>query len=302
MAPKKKGGKAKEKKSAGSSRAPAAGPEPEPGDTGELAGLRSRADLNGRRVEVEARAVGKDGAPRFVVRVLGNDEKVKVKAANLKVSTDTEGLAALAEAFKALDPDRRDWAGGLPKPVLKRIAELYMHNTYKAHFTNNRKSMPQFLKKSDREILFKVEEWKARPDRNCLFPFAMVCKKWRKAQVEVKGPLHSCVQSDIINPGRAELAKWALAEGCPRISTYPAPPPEMGFGDNLGRTGMAHVAAGLGHVELTKYLILEGGLKMDATMLAAATAMALQRGDRDYELTHWLLDQGCPAPPGFPMP
>ena len=45
--------------------------EPEAGDTGELVGLRGRADLNGKRVEVESRVVGKDGAPRFMVRVLG---------------------------------------------------------------------------------------------------------------------------------------------------------------------------------------------------------------------------------------
>ena len=36
----------------------------EPGDRGELVGLRS-SDLNGRRVVVEAQVAGKDGNPRF---------------------------------------------------------------------------------------------------------------------------------------------------------------------------------------------------------------------------------------------
>ena len=43
---------------------------PETGDRGELAGLRSRPDLNGRRVEVKGLAPGKDGAPRFRVELL----------------------------------------------------------------------------------------------------------------------------------------------------------------------------------------------------------------------------------------
>ena len=44
--------------------------EPEVGDRGELTGLRSRPDLNGRRVEVRGKAPGKDGAPRLAVRLL----------------------------------------------------------------------------------------------------------------------------------------------------------------------------------------------------------------------------------------
>ena len=69
---------------------PRRAPEPEPGDPAELVGLRSRlANLNGRRVEVEGLAVGRDGLPefnRYVVRVLGDEgEPFKVKAANLKL-------------------------------------------------------------------------------------------------------------------------------------------------------------------------------------------------------------------------
>ena len=76
--------------SSGPGRAPApaaastAAGGPEVGDAGELVGLRGREDLNGRRVEVEARTAGKDGAPRFVVRVLGEGggERGKGKATN----------------------------------------------------------------------------------------------------------------------------------------------------------------------------------------------------------------------------
>ena len=55
----------------------------EAGDRGKLAGLRSRPDLNGRRVEVRGTAAGKDGAPRVAVRLLfgaGAGTVLKVKA------------------------------------------------------------------------------------------------------------------------------------------------------------------------------------------------------------------------------
>merc|ERR1719504_627418 len=57
---------------------------------------------------------------------------------------------------------------------------------------------------------------KRKRDGNCLFVFALVCKGWRKAQLKVGGPLRTRVKSDVIPPGSVELAKWALAEGCPR--------------------------------------------------------------------------------------
>ena len=75
--------------------------DPEPGDTAELVGL-SRTDLNGRRVEVQARATGKDGTPRFVVQVLGADGggPVKVKAKNLKLDCGADpALDTLVEAL-----------------------------------------------------------------------------------------------------------------------------------------------------------------------------------------------------------
>ena len=105
--------------------------EPGPGDRGRLAGLRSRPDLNGRRVEVRGQAAGKDGAPRLAVRLLfgaGAGTVMKVKAANLNLDKDRvldPALATLVEAMQALAPgadpeERRDWAG-LPEELLVKV-------------------------------------------------------------------------------------------------------------------------------------------------------------------------------------
>ena len=89
-----------------------------PGDRGELTGLRSRPDLNGRRVEVKGEAAGKDGAPRFAVRLLfgagaGTGAVLWVKAANLKLDKDRRPpqlgvfhsvLNTLVAAMQALAP------------------------------------------------------------------------------------------------------------------------------------------------------------------------------------------------------
>merc|ERR1712075_4340 len=93
-------------------------------------------------------------------------------------------------------------------------------------------------------------------DGSCLFVFARVCKGWRKAQLKVGGRLRTRVRSDAILPGQVALAKWALAEGCPR---------EKGNGAN-----MATLAAWYGHVELVKWLCGEGGFAMDETVMAMA--------------------------------
>ena len=63
-----------------------------------------------------------------------------------------------------------------------------------------------------------IQEEMAKRERegNCLFVIAMVCKPWRKAQLKVKAPLRSRVWTDVIVPGAVGLAKWALAEGCPK--------------------------------------------------------------------------------------
>jgi hypothetical protein len=86
-------------------------------------GLRSRPDLNGRRVEVKGEEAGKDGAPRFRVELLfgvGAGTVMKVKAANLDLDRDrvlNPAMATLVAEMQALAPgapppeERRDWAG-----------------------------------------------------------------------------------------------------------------------------------------------------------------------------------------------
>ena len=107
MAPKKKGKKGQRKEMAPSGD-PAA--IPEPADRGQLVGLRSRPDLNGRRVEVRGQAAGKDGAPRFAVRLLfggGAGTVLKVKAANLDLDRDRvldPAMATLVAEMQALAP------------------------------------------------------------------------------------------------------------------------------------------------------------------------------------------------------
>ena len=106
-----------------------------------------------------------------------------------------------------------------------------------------------------------------------LFVLALVCKPWRKAQLRVGGPLRTRVESDVILPGREALAKWALAEGCPRET----------YGDN-----MAKVAARYGQAELVKWLCGEGGFAMDEWVMMEAA------GSGNLELVRWLRAEGCP--------
>ena len=110
---------------------------------------------------------------------------------------------------------------------------------------------------------------------NCLFIFARVCRGWRKAQLKVGGPLRTRVESDVLLPGQAELAKWALAEGCPRKRQFYT-------------TNMAHEAALYGHRELVQWLCGEGGFAMDEKVVMNAA------GAGDLELVRWLRANGCP--------
>ena len=83
---------------------------PEAGDRGQLAGFRSRPDLNGRRVEVEGPTAGQDGPPRLAVGLLfgvGAGAVLKVKAANLELDKDRAldpAVATLAAEMQALAP------------------------------------------------------------------------------------------------------------------------------------------------------------------------------------------------------
>ena len=109
------------------------------------------------------------------------------------------------------------------------------------------------------------------------FMFARVCKGWRKAQLKVRGPLRIRIISDVIAPGSVALAKWALAEGCPRA-------------DDGGFPTMATEAASHGHLELVRWLCEEepqgGGFEMDDLMTNAVIGGNL-------EMVQWLKEEGC---------
>ena len=173
---------------------------------------------------------------------------------------------------KKKDPAWRDWGNaygeGLPAEVMAMIAEGVVAQT-EAGWAAERKEGGW----SEGEIQQRMA-WRKR-DGNCLFVFARVCKLWRKAQLEVGGPLRTRVDSDVILPGSVALAKWALAEGCPRED------------DRNGFT-MAHTAALHGHMVLVRWLIQEQGFAMDRILMAAAA------GSGNLELVQWLQGEDCP--------
>ena len=154
-----------------------------PGDRGQLADLRSRPDLNGRPVEVGGQAAGKDGSPRFAVRLLSV-------------------FSSLVEAMQALMPgadpeERRDWAGGLPDEVLVKVAETLV--------AKNEADWAAVLDPDDYlgEKYIQEKLAKRKLEGNCLFVFALVCKGWREAQLEVGGRLRTRALSDVGGAGGA---------------------------------------------------------------------------------------------------
>ena len=133
-----------------------------------------------------------------------------------------------------------DWAG-LPEDLLVKVAGTLVAQTeagWAAHLKERGRTEDQ------------IQRHMANRKRkgNCLFIFARVCKPWRKAQLKVGGRLRTRVISDVILPGRWELANWALAEGCPRETDE--------------AWNMASAAATHGQLELVMWLCGEGGFEM----------------------------------------
>ena len=172
-----------------------------------------------------------------------------------------------ARAAGVAPEDWRDWAGGLPDEVLGKVVGKVVAQT-EAGWAAHLKEWGW----SEKEIQEKME--KRKREGNCLFVFARVCKGWRKAQLKVGGPLRTRVLSDVILPGSVTLAKWALAEGCPREDRY---------GYNMDK-----VAARYGQAELVKWLCGEGGFAMDEWVMMEAA------GSGNLELVRWLRAEGCP--------
>ena len=162
----------------------------------------------------------------------------------------------------------RDWAG-LPEHLLMKVAGTLVAQTEAAWAA----SLEQRPGSDQLEIL--EEMARRKRDGNCLFVFALVCKGWRKAQLKVGGPLRTRVCSDVAMPGSVALAKWALAEGCPRESED-------------GEVTLASAAAFHGNLELVKWLCGEGGFSMDEYVMWSAA------GSGNLELVRWLRGEGCP--------
>jgi len=157
-----------------------------------------------------------------------------------------------------------DWAGGLPLDVLAKVAETLVAQPEAALAARwKREGIPEATIQEEM-----ANRKRLGPSRG-LFVFARVCKPWRKAQLKVGGPLRTRVMSDVIGPGSVTLAKWALAEGCPRYHR------------------MAATAAQFGQMELLKWLCGEGGFAMDERVMR----MAASGGN--LQVVQWLRGEGC---------
>ena len=169
--------------------------------------------------------------------------------------------------------DWRDWAGGVPADVLVKVANKVVAQTEAWEAAQLKERNPAYWTEE------RIQEEMAYQKRmgNCLFVFARVCKEWRKAQLKVGGPLRTQVHSNVLLPGSVALAKWALAEGCPRDD-----------GNERDLWTMAHVAAQYGHAELVKWLCGEEGFAMDEDV------MEYGAGSGNLELVRWLRGEGCP--------
>ena len=176
---------------------------------------------------------------------------------------EVSGPTVAAAAAGVAPEEWRDWAGGLPAEVLEKVAGKVVAQAEAAFLKTLR-----YLSEAAIQ-----EETAMREDGNCLFIFARLCKPWRKAQLKVGGPLRTRVDLDVVAPGSVALAKWALAEGCPR---------EDEFGN------MAHEAARYGHLELVKWLCGEKGFAIDGWVMMEAAWSG------NLELVQFLRGEGCP--------
>ena len=265
----------------------------EPGDAGELTGLNGRPDLNGRSVEVEARVAGKDGAPRVAVRLRGGagaGTVVRVKPANLQLVPARPLAAAPAARAPAPAEERkylivtpaagpegwRDWAAGLPDAVLLKVARKVVAQTDEAWaaFLRSPGKGPENEGLTEQQIR---DEYAWRKPRGLpLFPFAMVCRNWRRTQLRAG---RMCTWLDhLLQPGRVPLLKWALAEGLPRA----------GGGTAAAFFTVAGGAAAHGKAELVKWLVQDQEMEMDAKLLRHAAASG------NLALVQWLVRGGCP--------
>ena len=155
--------------------------------------------------------------------------------------------------------------------MLAKVAEAHVAQTEAAYAAQLRGDYPGWSEEHIQEIM--EERVRDSPSRSLLV-FAMVCKPWRRAQLKVGGRLRTRVKSDVLLSGSVALAKWALAEGCPREG-------------ELQGQNMANRAAGYGHWELVQWLIKKQGFVADKWVMAWAATSG------NLELMKWLRGEGA---------
>ena len=281
----------------------ATGAEPEWYEAEEL-------DLQAKNLEEDLKE--KEALLGKAMRNAGATQKGE-EVAQAKAELETALRVHRAAEVASRDPGWRDWGAvlaqnSLPAEVLEKIAGTHSAQTEAMQAAYLKERRPDW---SEREI--QREMAKRKREGNCLFIFARVCKDWRNAQLKVGGRLCTRVESDVLLPGSAALAEWALAEGCPK----------RGGGPYLSLFGyyypdMTHTAARLGHLELLQWLYGEGGFWMDwETVREAACGgylemvqwLCLEGGFKSYKrirsvmewatrsgnwrLVQWLRGEGC---------
>ena len=238
--------------------------------------------LEARVAALEARQAGAEAELRAQVRAL------QARLAEAERRAARQAAAAAAGLAPDNWPAWRNWAGGLPAGVLEKVAEKVVAQSeagsaawLKEEFEKDGFWWHHTSREEEDEYWSEgsITKWLARRKRegNSLFVFARVCKEWRKAQIKVGGPLRTRVWLDVLLPGRVALAKWALAEGCPRESR------NFFFGFTLAIPAAYH-----GHLELVKWLCGEGGFEMDKPVMQCAAESG------NLELVQWLKYEGCP--------
>ena len=241
-----------------------------PEDQGpEASGAVEVAALEARVAALKVTLAGEDAAvARAAAELAGRSAQAKRTRAEV-----AEAERQLAWLRVRLDPAWRDWAGGLPAEVLVKVAEKVVAQTEACQGA----SLAAKLKRDNYWTEERIQEHMGKFKRggSCLLVFARVCKGWRKARkLQVGGPLRTRVNLDVILPGRVALAKWALAEGCPR--------------ENGNGYTMAEAAAFHGRLELVRWLCGEGGFAMNKEVMAYAASGG------NLELVQYLRGEGCP--------
>ena len=219
-------------------------------------------------------------------QIHGDPLEAQLREAELAIGSTLTGIAQseaqLAEQravrgriqrslVAAREAAKRDWAGGLPIEVLATIAKKLVAQTEAGYEARLRE-----IGMGEEGIQRQMDHRKRQGPSRGLFVFARVCTWWRKAQLKVGGRLCGRVQSDVILPGRVALAKWALANGCPREQRFPQ------------YRNMAHGAALCGHLELLQWLCGKAGFAMDQLVMQGACCCP----SGNIEMVQWLWDQG----------